>query len=181
MLTFEDKERVSSEEAQNEDIYELSPWPVSFLHVCSDICLHRPSLIPIVSQHKLQIIEMTLYCTRWREKCLDLWAYWLVGLPFNCVLIYAKSSLDLIPRLVDSSPWKPRDKSVIGFSLILSHTVYRQPCNAVTNKSGERQPGISQLFCRFAWSCSGFGASSFDAERTGSSSASVFSLLSQND
>lgn len=61
MLTFEDKGKVSSEETQNEDIYELSPHPVSFLHVCNDICLHRPSLIPIVGQHKLQIIVMTLW------------------------------------------------------------------------------------------------------------------------
>lgn len=46
MLTFENKERVSSEERQNEDVYELSARPGGLLHVCNDICLHRPSLLP---------------------------------------------------------------------------------------------------------------------------------------
>lgn len=51
MLTFKDKARVSSEETK--DFSELSAQTLAFFCVYSDNCLHRPSLLPTVSQHML--------------------------------------------------------------------------------------------------------------------------------
>lgn len=53
MLTFKDKARVSSEEAQTKDLSELSAQTLAFFHVCIDNRLHRPSLRPTVGQHML--------------------------------------------------------------------------------------------------------------------------------
>lgn len=68
MLTFEHKESFSFEERQNEDVYELPARPGGLWHVCNDICLPRPSLIPIGGQLMLQTVEFTFWVAPDGEK-----------------------------------------------------------------------------------------------------------------
>lgn len=53
MLTFKDKARVSSEEAQTEEFSELPAQTLAFFHVCIENCLHRPSMRLTIGQHML--------------------------------------------------------------------------------------------------------------------------------